>query len=271
MFWNIMNAVHNLPSFEQKDTKQWWTPEEEQAKQLLDHQLIYHRSYDSPADSNTLVGELGVECGSDDWWQYSNIGPIIVRERGQWVLGLDPKWIDYIERHLQTGKYIGTVTFDGIDDDTVEVFLCYNETCVTKHIDRDNIDELKELAGEDIEEEEGHSSDIQDLLSWAEDEDLYRFGVMNDMNGFGLAVTGTIEEVLADKKNCPECQKEIHTFCYDESDVETIWVFEKASIVFAHYGRGAGISFRFHTNISDAKDLSPEEMIGYFEYLKDEQ
>lgn len=56
--------------------------------------------------------------------------------------------------------------------------------------------------------------------------------------------------------------------CNLEMEVDTCWIFELGSIMFSHYGRGAGISVRFHQNaIENYNGEQGEELIKLYESL----
>lgn len=223
MFWSFMSLVHNLPSFERKDIDPWWNKEEEKALGFINEQL----SYMDQSNVCTLAQELGVTRDNPEYWNYSCIGPVLQQNEGQLVWGLDEMWCNFLSKHLNIGKYLGAFSKD-IEEFP---FICYK-------------------CGESLDVEEDFDGEIEGF-TW-------------DMNGPGRTFDGTVEEVVSNKKSCPCCGTECNVICFEEGgDINTIWVFEKASIAYCHYGRGAGMSFKYHTSL-DMKGNSP---LNYFKGL----
>ena len=68
----------------------------------------------------------------------------------------------------------------------------------------------------------------------------------------------TVEDRVKTEIACPDCGEEISAMAYEEGpEMDTLWIFEKASIGFSHYGRGAGLSFKFHESLNIPEDADP--------------
>lgn len=222
MFWNFMNQVHGLPTFEDKDKGPWWTEEEQKNLDFIQGQLSY-------VDNGvpTLVQEMGLTPESEGYWEWTCIYPVYENVDGELVLGLHKNWSEFLTKHLDIGKYLGAATYDLWD----HPFICYK-------------------CGEGIDIEDAYENDPPE-------------GFLIDMEGIGRSFDGTIDQTVAGKANCPCCGAECELAAFEENgDVNTVWVFEKASVAYCHYGRGAGLSFKFHTSL-DMKGKEP------FEYFKD--
>ena len=212
MFWNFMNVVHGLPTFDNRDVDPWWTDEEEKVKNFLYGQL----SYVSMDGIVRLVDEMKIDKNNPDYYIWSCIRPSMQIQDGKIVYGLDKEWSDFISRHVDIGTYIGSVTHN-LDQ---PCFICYE--CGSKY----NEDEQESMCNSNKD-------------TW-----------MFDSKGFGRRFNGTVDQIIENKHYCPECNTECETAWFEEEDIDTIWIFEKGSFVFCHYGRGAGISFRFHSSIN---------------------
>lgn len=165
------------------------------------------------------------------------LGYEIMEEDGELVSGLGPIYQEFFSNHLDIGSYLGTVDF-GKNIETN--MACYN-------------------CGQEYENEHGEQ-DWQDHVD----------GYGHDGQGFGLWFKGTNEQVMKNNAPCPKCGQDCETVYYDEGgDVDTVWIFEKASIAYSHYGRGAKLSFRFHDSLGDSK--IKENPMEYFKMLKDER
>ena len=218
MFWSFMNKVHGLPTIERKDIDPWWNEEESKIKDFVYGQLVYVNT-----NSITLVEEKGLDKNHPDYFKWCCIGPSIQNQDGKLVFGLDKEWSDFISKHVDVGAYIGSVTYK-MDD---MCFICYS--CGSEYNDEDVMEQMVD-----------------------KQPDVWMF----DCNGFGRRFDGSIQQKVDNKACCPVCSTECETAWFEECDIDTVWVFEKGSIIFCHYGRGAGISFKFHSSF-DMEGLDP--------------
>ncbi len=217
MFWNFMNKVHGLPTYDRKDVDPWWTDEERAILDFVEGQL----SYNDNGSVVRLVDEKGLTVNDEDYFKWMCIGPEIQECNEKLVFGLPEEWASFISKHVDIGKYVGAVTQDMVDIP----FMCYK-------------------CGETVPEEQ--QEEFSELL-----ESVWMF----DSCGFGRRFEGTVQQKIENKCECPECGNICEVAWYEEIDIDTIWVFEKGSIIFSHYGRGAGMSFKFHRSLKmDGKD-----------------
>lgn len=272
MFWNsLMSKVHNLPSFEERDEKDWYTPEEEKALELIRYQLSYMRG-DGERKFPILFDELcecegegrlhhaiGERCpaikGPDYKSEYYCLHASYILEGSKVVCGLDPKWQEFFTKHLEIGKYLGTIcTEDSCAG--VGTFMC--ENCLRLAFDNYEGDDNPFNKYEDM---------VKDMNS---KEDDIAFDFMRkqldchwDINGYGLLKKAANEEDrLEPTIKCPDCGEEIKSAYWEEGpEIDTLWVFEKASIGYSHYGRGAGLSFKYHSSLGIAEDADPYRYI----------
>lgn len=269
MFWSQMNLVHHLPINPEigKDESLWWTPEEKKVLELISHQISYGRFGDDVPDLPILTDELGMTKEHLDYYKYHCLSPVVLCEEGKLVLGLDPLWQNFFTKHTDIGKYCGTVDFSE-EGAIVTTFTCHS--CGTKwysefvqthsEMDEDKLDTL--IYG---------AHGFQDDHKMGEAE---RAGYQLDCGGLGFTFEGTVEQVANDKASCPQCGGDCGVMQYDDGPgIDTVWVFEKGSIAFSHYGRGAGLSFRYHKNLGNYDDELAklmEDPVKYFRWVKAE-
>ena len=222
MFWTFMNKVHGLPTPERSEDEPWWNDDE---KKILDF-VVEQLSYSHTEGVVTLVQEKGLTQTDDDFYTWCCIQPTLQNQEDQLVFGLDKEWTDFLSKHVDIGTYIGSVS----DNMTDFCFICRN-------------------CGEEFDEEYQEELDENDSTNW-----------MYDSVGFGRRFDGTVKQKIENKACCPECKTECELALFDDCDIDTIWIFEKGSIIFCHYGRGAGISFKFHSSIN----MEGKEPMKYF-------
>jgi hypothetical protein len=248
MFWSFYNLVHKLPMPEDRnDPTKWWTPEEQQKLDFINHQLSYNRIGDDPKFP-TLVASLGIGWTDEQYSNLKCIGPSLVVQDDQLVLGLDQKWVDFLTEHLELGSYVGAVTFHKEDEygPLGGAFTCYK--CGSKYMAS--------------HPEPAYNSNEYD--NWYEQ--LQTDGYDMDCEGVGKLFEGTIYQQAEGTAPCPCCGEPCQPVRYDEGpDVDTLWVFQQGSVGYCHYGRGAGMSVRLHTNAGVPEGTDP---IKYFQSLK---
>ena len=245
MFWRFMTGVHGLPPFEKKDEQPWWTEEEQAILDLVQYQLSYVRPFEKDVEHKFPVYDSGSKYGDC-------FGADVVKENGEWTLGCTEGYAKFFEEHTDLGRYLRSVTFSGYEE---PIYICPDcmakETSLDTSWDGDDQDELEELYTEQrkLGEERKYVWDVDGpgkVLDLSKDDvgDEYRF-------------------------TCPVCGGNAREAMYDEGpDVEVVMVFEKGSIAFAHYGRGAGLSVRLHKNLPGWLEWSEDQdPVSYFEEL----
>lgn len=240
MFWNVMSEVHNLPTLQERENGEWWTNKEKEILEVINYQLSYCRPWKE--NEKEIVHKYPV-YDSGKGGHRDCLGPVQVSERGNWVLGLSKGYQDFFEKELGIGKYIGSITREGVESKG----LC------THCFERDNISE------EEFERQ------WQEVQSHRGKELVYDC----DMEGYGKIFNIETDMEIVDDwiVTCPMCGNEARVRCYEEVDVETIWIFEKGSIMYAHYGRGAGLSFRFHNSLEYYNGQKGEELLEMYEEI----
>ncbi|RTK93030.1 MAG: hypothetical protein EKK64_10870 [Neisseriaceae bacterium] len=221
-----MTAIHQLPTFDRREDDPWWTDDEKKIVDFIYCQL----SYSNNQGVVRLVDEKGLTKDDKDYYCWTCIGPDLQEQNGELVFGLDKEWADFLSKHVDIGKYVGTVTYSEMNFD----FICHK-------------------CGEGIDEDKHDSLIETDPNIW-----------MYDGNGFGRRVQGTVKQTVENKCNCHVCGTECEVAWYDECDIDTLWVFEKGSVLYAHYGRGAGMSFRFHSSL----EMNGMEPLEFFKEKK---
>lgn len=229
MFWNFMHKVHNLPTFKRKDTDPWWTDEERERLKLVKRQLPYMRIGDEESKLPVLEkaeGERFDPCfGEID----------LFLENGVEVIALPERWVEFFEEHLGFGKYVGSVDFSDAGKIPWVNEAGHVKPDVSRFTDRVMVSFVNDRGPM-----WGGSSGITRHCDVA-DED-YEVDICDVMIGdekVGIA------------------------YSYDEGpECEFVHVFEKGSIAYAHYGRGAGLSVRFHSSLE-----MEEEPLDHFQQL----
>ena len=231
MFWNFMTTVHGLPPFEKKDEQPWWTEEEQAILDLVQYQLSYVRPFEKDVEHKFPVYDSGSEYGDC-------FGADEVKENGEWTLGCKEGYAKFFEEHTPLGRYLQSVAYSGYED---PIYMCPD--CMTKEVG---------------------------VLTEEQEDELYeeqRKEYVWDVDGWGKVLQLSREDVDNQEYfTCPVCGGSARRAFYEEGpDVEVVMVFEKGSIAFAHYGRGAGLSVRFHKNLPGWSE--GQDPVAYFEEL----
>lgn len=155
--------------------------------------------------------------------------PETMVEDDKLVLGLNVAYRKFITEHCDIGEYVKSVTEAGADFE----FGCY-------------------FCGEQIIQQhpmykEGMDQDMKDFIVSKYDLPVI-FGTTSTSGNFenyGNVFTfqGTPEQVMKNECNCPHCGTLCKVVQWEESEIDTQWIFEKGYISFVHEGRGAHVEY----------------------------
>ncbi len=229
MFHEFVSFVHVVNTGFNPEFKVW-TDREKEILEFLNYQLSYNRSLDDqekkfpvPLDAPKFQN---LDKDSAIHYEMASLRAVLKWE-GEQVLGLEQGWIEFLEEQIPDfGKYLGTVTFDGTEEPIMGCLNCGDDFLKSQGLEQDDemdYDHILEIGNGDY--------------SW---------------NADGLYFTFRMDEkeyVEVGECACPKCGRNVGAFTFEEGpDINTVWIFEKGSISYSHYGRGAGLSARFHEN-----------------------
>ncbi len=233
MFHHFVSFVHVVNSGMNPEFQKW-TKREEEILEFLNYQMSYNRKIMDDDDQEKKfpipLDEPKFQNLDKDgalYYELECLRPTLKWEDGEMVLSMEPEWKEFLEKHIPDfGKYLGTVTFSGIDEPIMGCLNCGDDFLKSQGLEQDDemdFDHILEIGKGDY--------------SW---------------NADGLYFTFRMDEqkfVEVGECPCPKCGRNVGPMTFEEGpDINTVWIFEKGSISYSHYGRGAGLSARFHEN-----------------------
>ena len=225
-FVHLVNTGHN-PEF------QPWTDREKEILDFMYYQLSYYRPLKEQEKKFPILLDKpefkDLAMDNPIRFKLDCLVPVRQWEDGEQVLGLDDIWIKFLEEQIPDfGKYLGTVTFSGKEEPIMGCPTCGEDFIHQNNVDQEDEDAVEQLVHK--KGEEHYTWDMDGVLKWTFHMDEQKFVELGECS-------------------CPKCGETVKPLSFEEGpDVDTLWIFEKGSISYSHYGRGAGMSARFHEN-----------------------